>query len=124
MMSKISRFLTDYKIQKRRIDDVISFKDSLKATLGSLVLTILILLIPSLLVYNLLIFQNIRILLYIIIIIIFITFAFLYHFLYIQIIKIYYEKLKHQKFNVLIIIESSVVALILVVFAIIVISIF
>lgn len=124
MMSKISRFLTDYKIQKRRIDDVISFKDSLKATLGSLVLTILILLIPSLLVYNLLIFQNIRILLYIIIIIIFITFAFLYHFLYIQIIKIYYEKLKHQKFNVLIIIESSVVALILVVFAIIVMSIF
>lgn len=124
MFEKISRFMTDYKIQKRRIDENTTFKKSAQATLGALLLTVLIYLIPMLLVYNLMIFPYLKWLIFLMVFVIFFGFAFTYHIIYIKIIKNYYEKLEKFNFKKLVIVEASIVFIILAIFTTIFISLF
>lgn len=124
MMEKISRFLTDYKIQKKRIDEQTSFGNTLKATLGAMLFSLAIFLIPGLLIYNLMIFNSLVIFLRVVIFILVILFAYTYFYLYVKLMQSYYERIEKLKFNNFIIIEGSISALILIVFTIVVMVLF
>lgn len=124
MFEKISRFMTDYKVQKTRINHHVSFKDTSLATLNAIIVTLVLLAIPVLLVYNLMIFSNINWLLYTIIFILVIGFPFLYLSIYIKILKNNYSVIQNYKFNALVIVEASTMAIILVVFTAIIIALF
>lgn len=124
MIKKISYFLSNYKIQKRKLDEQTSFLHVLQATLGALLLTVLIFLIPGLLIYNLFIIESIKILLHFLIIILIIGFCFMYEIIYVKIVKTYYPKLENISFKDLVIMEGSIASLIIIIFTLFIMLIF
>lgn len=123
MLEKISRFLSDYKVKRMKLDNTVKTLKIIQASLGSLLLSLLILLIPGLLIYNLMIIQSIRILLYVLIFILLLVFVYLYEYFFIKIIKNYYEQLSLVNFNSIIYLETGIFTLILWIFTIIVLTI-
>src|SRR5690554_5370984 len=93
MLKKLNLFFTKYKHLSVKINDIITIKNTIKATLGSLLFSVLIILIPSLIVYNLFIFHNLRTILTIVIILIVFLFSFTFNYFYDQIVKNYHPLL-------------------------------
>lgn len=124
MIKKFSYFLTNYKVQKRKIDEPTTLKHVLQAIFGSLLLTILLFLIPGLLIYNLFIIESIHTLLYLLIFLFIIGFCFTYEIIYIKIIKSYYPNLESMSFKDLVIMEASIASLIIILFTLLIIVVF
>ncbi|VEU80797.1 hypothetical protein [Haploplasma axanthum] len=122
MIKKLSYLMSEYKTLKTKMDSTTTTKDVLLATIWSIAINLVIYLIPVLLVYNLFIFDSLIILLKIIIFILVICFSFTYQFIYIKVIRTYYERLEQMNFKLLIIFDSILTASILVIFTAVVMS--
>lgn len=117
MLKKISLTLTKYKVLKQRIDEKINVKQTITATLGTILINLVIFLIPMLLLYNLMIFDQIIWLLKIIVFVLIFLFSFSYNIFFVKIIKNYNENLEKNDFKYLIIFESTIIFLVLSMFA-------
>ncbi|WP_026391406.1 hypothetical protein [Haploplasma modicum] len=117
MLKKISLTLTKYKVLKQKIDEKINVKQTITATLGTILINLVIYLIPMLLLYNLMIFDQIIWLLKIIVFVLIFLFSFSYNFFFVKIIKNYNENLEKNDFKYLIIFESTIIFLVLSMFA-------
>ncbi|MCR1808842.1 hypothetical protein [Haploplasma modicum] len=117
MLKKISLTLTKYKVLKQRIDEKINIKQTITATLGTILINLVIFLIPMLLLYNLMIFDQIIWLLKIIVFVLIFLFSFSYNIFFVKIIKNYNENLEKNDFKYLIIFESTIIFLVLSMFA-------
>ncbi|MDY0278483.1 MAG: hypothetical protein RBQ97_10420 [Acholeplasma sp.] len=120
MIKKLSYIMSEYKTLRRRLDSNVRNADFFKALLGSLVINAIIFLIPILLIENLFILTNIMTLLKVFIFIIIILFSIMYHYIYSLIIKNYKEEIANVNFKLVILIEGSITAFILSIFALIV----
>jgi tellurite resistance protein TehA-like permease len=117
MLKKISLTLTKYKVLKQKIDEKINVKQTITATLGTILINLVIFLIPMLLLYNLMIFDQIIWLLKIIVFVLIFLFSFSYNIFFVKIIKNYNENLEKNDFKYLIIFESTIIFLVLSMFA-------
>jgi tellurite resistance protein TehA-like permease len=117
MLKKISLTLTKYKVLKQKIDVKINVKQTITATLGTILINLVIFLIPMLLLYNLMIFDQIIWLLKIIVFVLIFLFSFSYNIFFVKIIKNYNENLEKNDFKYLIIFESTIIFLVLSMFA-------
>lgn len=123
MIKKISRLLTEYKVQRIKLDENTNFKILLKSILSSLLINIVLFLIPALLIYNLFIIDKIILLLKLLIIVLIVLFAFSYNYFVVKLIKLYEEKLEPVSFKVLIVFESIIASIFLVIIAIVIMTI-
>lgn len=117
MLKKISLTLTKYKVLKQKIDEKINIKQTITATLGTILINLIIFLIPMLLLYNLMIFDQIIWLLKIIVFVLIFLFSFSYNIFFVKIIKNYNENLEKNDFKYLVIFESTIIFLVLSMFA-------
>lgn len=124
MLKDITLIKTKYKHINKRIADETTFKTILKGTFGALVISIAIIAIPALLVYNLFVFHKIQLLLKIIVIGLVWAFSFLYNYLYDQLLKNYHDKLTVLKTKTLVITDSIISGIILTIFAVVIMSLF
>lgn len=122
MLNKISKVLSKYKVERYKLDTKVNFVKYLKSTFASILFTILIMLIPALLIYNLFILEYLHSLLKVIIVIFMPVISFLYNYLFIKLIKSYEESLENVDFKHLIIIESTVLSVFLIIITIVIIS--
>lgn len=123
MFKKISYFLAEYKKQRIKLDDKLSFKNTLKAILSSIAINLFIFLLPVLLVYNLFIFDRLIFLLEMVIIALIIAFTFSYNYFFIQVARNYDERLEKVNFKKLIVIESLIASIFLIILAIVIMAI-
>lgn len=123
MIKRLSHILTEYKVQRTKLDKNTNFKILLKSILSSLLINIVIFLIPALIIYNLFIIDKIILLLKILIVVLIILFTFSYNYFVIKIIKNYEEKLEPVSFKTLIVFESFIASIFLVIIAIVVMTI-
>lgn len=121
MIKKANYFITNYKVERKRLDSKLNFKKTIVTTLGALFLTLLIMIIPALLIYNLFIIDNIRTFLLILIFILMIISSLLYNIFYIKIAKANDETLQSFNFKTMVIVDSIIFSIILIIFTIIVI---
>lgn len=120
MIKKANYFLTNYKVDRKRLDSKLNLKKTFTTTLGALFLNLLVFLIPGLLIYNLFIIDSLRVILTILIFLTMIAFSFLYNIFYIKIAKANDETLKSFNFKTMVIVESTIFSVILIIFTIIV----
>lgn len=122
MIKKISKLLSRYKIQRYKLDNESNFKNYIKAIFSSILLTLLILLIPMLLIYNLFILDYLHTFLKVCIVILMPILSLIYNVLFIKVIKNYEPKLEQVEFKHLIIIETTIFSFFLTIITIVVIS--
>lgn len=113
MFKKINLFFTKYKHLSRKINDIITIKNTLKATSGALLISVLIILIPSLIVYNLYIFYKLRTILTIIIILIVFLFSFIFNYFYDQIVKNYHPVLNELNTKIVYLTDTIIAGIII-----------
>lgn len=113
MFEKISRFLSEYKVLKIKLDNRITFKTMLKSVFGSVLINFLIFLIPALIIYNLFVFVNLVIFLEILVVILMILFSFSFHYFFITLLKNYHENLEIINFKIVLITDGTITALFL-----------
>lgn len=122
MIKKVSYFLTNYKIDRKRIDEKSSFKDSLIATLGALLITTILSLIPILLLVNLAILDYLKVVIIIIVFPLIGLMALSFEYFYIQIIKNKYDSLKQFSFKHMIIAETLIYTIVIAIMVIVILS--
>lgn len=113
MIRKINLYLTKYRHISRRVNDILTIKTTLKTTLSAILISTFIILLPSLLIYNLFVFDKIRTLLMILVVLIVNLFSFCFNFIYDKIAKNYHEELNNINTKVLVITDSLIACLIL-----------
>lgn len=113
MIRKINLYLTKYRHISRKINDTLTLKTTLKTTLSAIVISAFIVLLPSLLVYNLFVFDYLRTILMIGIVLIVNLFSFTFNFVYDKIAKNYHEQLNNLNTKVVVLTDSIIAGLIL-----------
>ncbi len=113
IMDKVYRFYHKYRNLVKLIDRQTTMKTATKSVLGALLISFLIVLLPSILIINMFIFTKLKLFLSIILLIVVIGWVFLYYHFYYVLIKNYHEKIKEINTKIPYYVESSFVAFIL-----------
>ena len=119
---KLSKGYQRYVVLTKRIDKVVHVKSMIKSSLGSLLITLLIILIPVLIIINMFIYAKLTLFLAILLVVMIAGAVFLYFHFYYVLLKNYHEKLAEISYKQPQLIESTVVAIIIVLLGIVVIS--
>ena len=119
---KLAKGYQRYVVLTKRIDKVVHVKSMVKSSLGSLLITLVIILIPVLVIINMFIYAKLTLFLAILLVILIAGAVFLYFHFYYVLLKNYHEKLIEISYKQPQLIESTVVAIIIVLLGIVVIS--
>lgn len=122
MLRKLNLLITKYKMFSGKINDELTLKTTIKISLGSLLIAVLVILLPSLLIYNLFVFHKLRLLLKILIVLLVWVFSFSFNFAYDSLTKNYHENLRPMNTNIVKITDSVISGLILTIVTIILIA--
>lgn len=122
MIKRISYFLTNYKVERKRLDSKVSFKETIIAMMGSLLFTAILAIIPALIIFNFFVLDYLINILMVFILILIIAFSFSYSFFFILILKNKNENISQFSFKNLIIIESTIFSVLLIIMTIIIIQ--
>ena len=121
-LDKLTKFYRRYVVLTKRIDENVTMKSMVKSVSGSLLITLIIVLIPVLVVVNMFIYAKLTLFLAIILLVILISAVFLYFHFYYILLKNYHTKIEEIAYKMPQLVESSFVALILLIIGITVIS--
>lgn len=117
MLKKIALIRTKYKHIDRSINEFTNFTTTIKTMFGALLISLVLISVPALLIYNLFVFHKIRIILYIATILVIWVFSFIYNKSYDLLLKSYHEELNVIKTKTLVVIDSIFGGIVLTVFA-------
>jgi hypothetical protein len=123
LMNRVFMFFRRFRKLVKLIDRETKMKYVIKSVLGALLLSTLILVLPTLVVVNMFIYTKLTLFLAILLIFFVMGWGFLYYFFYYKLLKNYHPKL--EEYNTLLpqLVESSFVALFFMFLGIIIISI-
>lgn len=121
-MDKVFKFFRRYKNLIKIIDKKTSMKYVVKSVLGSLIISLLIVLIPALLIINMFIYAKHVLLLSSLLVFLIMVMSFLYYYFYYKLLKNYIPELKEVNTRVPQLVESTFVAIFLMVLGIVVLS--
>lgn len=120
MIRKLNFYLTKYRHISRKINEVLTIKTTIKTTLSAILISTFIVLLPSLLIYNLFVFYKLRTILMIAIVLIVNFFSFIFNFAYDKIAKNYHEELNNLNTKVVLVTDSVIAGIILTIVTIII----
>jgi len=122
LINRIDQMLHRFKKLMKLIDKEASMKNVVKSVFGALLLSFLSLLIPVLLVINMFIYTKLTIFLAILLVILVVSWPFIYYYFYYRLLKLYHPTVGNINIKIPYWIESSLIALILLIIGIIVLS--
>lgn len=126
-LSKLSERLVKgyhrYMVLTKRIDHYVDVKSVIKSTLGSLLITLIIVLIPVLVIVNMFIYAKLTLFLAVLLLLIIMGAVYIYFYFYYVLLKNYHPKLEEVSYKQPQLIESTFVAIILMIIGIFLISI-
>ncbi len=111
-----------YVVLTKRIDKYVTITSMIKATLGSLVITLFIVSIPVLVIVNMFIYAKLTLLLAIILLVVIMGGVYVYFNFYYVLLKNYHPKLEDVAYRLPQYIESTMVTLVILMIGIVVIS--
>ncbi len=123
LINRIDQMLHRFKKLMKLIDKEASMKSVIKSVLGALLLSFLTLLLPVLLVINMFIYTKLTLFLAILLVILVVSWPFIYYYFYYRLLKLYHPTVENINTKIPYWIESSLIALILLIIGIIVLSI-
>ena len=116
MLNKIAQFYRRYRTLNRRIDRLTNLTTVTKSVLGALLLSLLMLSIPVLLVINMFIYTKLHVGLSILLVIFAVSWSYLYYDVFYRLLHQYHEPLEDVNTRLPQLVESTLIAFILLVF--------
>lgn len=122
-LKKIRDVFRRYVVLTKRVDENVKVSSMIKSALGSLLITVIIILLPVIVVINLFIYAKLTLFLAILLLVIVIVGVFLYFHFYYVLLKNYHPKVSEISYHIPQYVESIFVSIILLIIGIVVISI-
>lgn len=122
LINRIDQMLHRFKKLVKLIDKQTTMKSVVKSVLGALLLSFMTLLLPVLLVINMFIYTKLTFFLAIVLVILVVSWPFIYYYFYYRLLKLYHPSVENINTKIPYWIESSVIALVLLVIGIVVLS--
>ena len=122
-INRIDQWFYRYRKLNRLIDERTNIKTVSKSVLGALILSLLIIALPTLVIINMFIFTKLTVFLAILLVMMITMWPFLYFWFYYQLLKNYHESLDNVNTRIPYVVESSIMSFILLTIGVIVLSI-
>jgi c-di-AMP phosphodiesterase-like protein len=123
LINLIDQTIYRFKKLNKLIDSKTTTSSVVKSVLSALLITVIILAIPVLIVVNMFIISKLTFILAILLVVIVVSWPYLYYAFYYKILKNYHEEIKDINTKLPYLIESSIIAIVLLTVGIIVLSI-
>jgi cobalamin biosynthesis protein CobD/CbiB len=121
-IDRIYKFYHRYRNLVKRIDAKTTMKTSTKSVLGALLISFLIILLPSILVINMFIYTKLTFILSVILLVFVLGWVFLYYHFYYILIKNYHEDIKEINTRIPQYVEATLSAFVLLILGIVVLA--
>ncbi|PKK93492.1 MAG: hypothetical protein CVV61_04380 [Tenericutes bacterium HGW-Tenericutes-6] len=122
LMNKVFAFFRRYRNLVKIIDSKISYKGIFKSVFGAIMMSTLILLIPTLIVINMFIYAKLTFILSIMLLVFILLWTFLYYFFYYKLLKNYFPTIQDIDTRIPQYVESTIVSMLFLILGIIILS--